>query len=129
QCLSLLSILLLAPTGVYANDIGGPGGTSPPVEGQGEPTAWDGTTNVGKVEVGHERPVMSDGTKNGRSWNSDPVVGENSNGRLYDKRNGQFISKDNAENARARAENYDNPKGVTLYQHDGQGQVGINAGP
>src|SRR6476659_288859 len=94
-----------------ANDIGGPGGTSPSEHKEGEePTAWDGTTHVGKGEWTHERPTMSDGTKNGRSWNSDPVVGENKNGRLYDKRNGQFISKDNAKDARERADNYENPK-------------------
>lgn len=123
--LAVLSLLMFAPaTLAYANE---PGGA--PSSGE-EPTAWDGTTHVGKGEVSHERPVMSDGTKNGRSWNSDPVVGENKNGRLYDKRNGQFLSKDNAKDARERGENYENdPKGVTLYQKDGEGTTGINVGP
>ena len=72
----------------------------------------------------------SRGSVNGKSWNSDPVVAQNSAGRYYDKRNGRLLSNDQAGDARSRADNYNQPFRPTIYDAStGKQATGINAGP
>ena len=92
-------------------------------------------------KVEHERPTVGSKnapgyaqgkrpTVNGRSVSSEPIVATDKNGRPYDKRNGQKLSKENAEKAEKWAEGYEAKDQLTLISGEMEEKsAGINVGP
>ncbi len=113
----ILLPLLLALPGVALADGGNTGPSDPNV-------TFNGTTF--KRDSVHQRPAINSkkghtlpgGRTSANGWavNSDPVVAENRNRRLYDKRNGQFLSQSQAEAAKRSSKYYEAGTGVTLFE-------------
>lgn len=61
------------------------------------------------------------------SWNTDPIVAVNEAGRLYDKRNGRFLSKEDAIRAKRGEAAYKRTPGIELGTWDGpEGTIGVD---
>ena len=138
-----LSLLALAVFSLLGTNAAHAQRGTPPAPGTTYSSGTSQNGKAGRWETKHDRPTINskDGTTfgdsrttvNGASRNSDPVVAANRDGRLYDKRNGRFLSEDGAADAMDRADAYNRPRGVTLADWkltgDKPAAAGLNAGP